>query len=327
MDSESLVTDSNNCLHGPQLIDNEIVAHVLDSDRTNLIATKETLSQNATNGARCLGADERLYTSDVSDHDLTTTAATNTYSLRNRTIQHSKKPITSEFSELVSSAQRILNHPPTLDTFTLHDQLPPLQDLETLAANNQRKLKQLISEQEQRLRDVTPTSLNSQLNRQPTTKRTLHPAWRTNYLADKYGSNQLSSAITNNDNTIVQHHANDVDPTTLPSATNTTNAIHYINELDKLKRQISDLTLQLTAKQHQSTNKHSPVMSSDEYDSDVRVSCSKNVKNVYKNKSHKSAPQRRIRKDFIKLDRYDGKTPLEAFLVHFNTCSDYNEWN
>src|SRR6267154_6153305 len=86
--------------------------------------------------------------------------------------------------------------------------------------------------------------------------------------------------------------------------------------------------MQLSANHHhKSTKEQSPVMSSDESDPDVSVSRSKNRRHVSKNRSNKSPPPRRVRKDFIKLDRYDGKTPLEAFLIHFNTCSDYNEWN
>jgi transposase InsO family protein len=41
-------------------------------------------------------------------------------------------------------------------------------------------------------------------------------------------------------------------------------------------------------------------------------------------------PQSRVgrkRQDFIKLEKYDGSSPLETFLVHLNTCSGYNGWN
>ena len=35
---------------------------------------------------------------------------------------------------------------------------------------------------------------------------------------------------------------------------------------------------------------------------------------------------RRSRKHWIKPDRYDGSSSLEAFLAHFNTCATYNRW-
>src|SRR6267154_1633526 len=34
-----------------------------------------------------------------------------------------------------------------------------------------------------------------------------------------------------------------------------------------------------------------------------------------------------VRRDFIKLDKYDGSTPLETFLINLETCAEYNEWS
>jgi hypothetical protein len=60
----------------------------------------------------------------------------------------------------------------------------------------------------------------------------------------------------------------------------------------------------------------------------LRVSCSdlRGKGETVEKARDRSPSARRERRDFIKLDRYDGSTPLETFLVHLNTCTDYNGW-
>src|SRR6267154_2596096 len=54
----------------------------------------------------------------------------------------------------------------------------------------------------------------------------------------------------------------------------------------------------------------------------LRSSCSKEDQS----KKYRDSGKRN-RRDYIKLERFDGTTPLETFMVHFETCSEYNEWN
>ena len=51
-----------------------------------------------------------------------------------------------------------------------------------------------------------------------------------------------------------------------------------------------------------------------------------NFTDNYSGRHSSNNHRHRSRGDFIRLDRYDGSTSLEAFLAHFDNCSRYNNW-
>ena len=104
-------------LHGPN--SQVTTTKTLSSSLTNLTATREDEArgvsnvENFTSGARCFGARKNLTNPDYSDADIAASTASQTYALRNRTIQLSKNSKSSDFDDLVHSAQQILSNPNT----------------------------------------------------------------------------------------------------------------------------------------------------------------------------------------------------------------------
>ena len=69
-----------------------------------------------------------------------------------------------------------------------------------------------------------------------------------------------------------------------------------------------------------------PYMTSDSTDYDSRDSRFVNFEDEVKSRRRRRPISVRKRGDFIRLDRYDGSTSLEAFLAHFDNCARYNQW-
>ena len=69
-----------------------------------------------------------------------------------------------------------------------------------------------------------------------------------------------------------------------------------------------------------------PDMTSDSTDYDSRDSRFVNFEDEVKSRRRRRQSSVRKRGDFIRLDRYDGSTSLEAFLAHFDNCARYNQW-
>ena len=65
---------------------------------------------------------------------------------------------------------------------------------------------------------------------------------------------------------------------------------------------------------------------SDSTDYDSRGSRFVNFEDEDMGRRNKKRGVSRRRGDFIRLDRYDGSTSLEAFLAHFDNCARYNQW-
>jgi len=62
---------------------------------------------------------------------------------------------------------------------------------------------------------------------------------------------------------------------------------------------------------------------------DVRVSCSKATELEHEEKTNNtktSTVLKNKRRDYIKLDKFDGTSPLETFFIHLETCAEYNGW-
>ena len=69
-----------------------------------------------------------------------------------------------------------------------------------------------------------------------------------------------------------------------------------------------------------------PCMTSDSTDYDSRDSRFVNFEDEVQSRRRRRPNSVRKRGDFIRLDRYDGSTSLEAFLAHFDNCARYNQW-